>query len=132
MEKWVQIFKCIISHSSVKSLVPPLHKFTIRNLDLFFPIFGKNAVYLLTCQYLERMGKKIVPSESRITFCRLFIIRVKKVNLRGTSRMFFALYSGVSSPIYSYYNLYATEQGRVSVLQWNKHPTLLIQKRNKK
>ena len=24
------------------------------------------------------------------------------------------------------------EQGRISVLQWNKHPTLLIQKCNKK
>ena len=25
-----------------------------------------------------------------------------------------------------------TEQGRVSMLQWNKHPTLLIQNRSKK
>ena len=39
MEKWVQIFKCIISHSFTKSLVPPLHKFTIQNVDLFFPLF---------------------------------------------------------------------------------------------
>ena len=49
---WIQMFKCIISHSSTKSLVPPLHKFTIRKLDLFFPFFGKLnlldiAVYLL-------------------------------------------------------------------------------------
>ena len=78
MEKWVQIFKCIISHSSVKSLVPPLHKFTIRNLDFFFPFLGKNAVYLLTCLF-RKDGKKIAPSESRIAFCRLFIVRVKKV-----------------------------------------------------
>ena len=78
MEKWVQIFKCIISHSSAKSLVPPLHKFTIRNLDLFFPFLGKNAVYLLTCLF-RKDGKKIAPSESRIAFCRLFIVRVKKV-----------------------------------------------------
>ena len=65
MEKWVQIFKCIISHSSTKSLVPPLHKFTIRKLDLFlFPFFGKLnllniAVYLLTCQYFGRMEKNL-------------------------------------------------------------------------
>ena len=62
MEKWVEIFKCIISHSSTKSSVPPLRKFTIQNLGLFFPIFGKlnllnSAVYLLTCQYFGRMEK---------------------------------------------------------------------------
>ena len=34
MGKLVQIFKCIISHSPTKSLVPSLHKFTIQNLDL--------------------------------------------------------------------------------------------------
>ena len=40
MEKLVQIFKCIISHSSAKSLVPPLQKFTIQNLDLIlFPFW---------------------------------------------------------------------------------------------
>ena len=51
---WVQMFnKCIIFHGSTKSLVPPLHKFTNRKLDLFlFPFFGKLnliniAVYLL-------------------------------------------------------------------------------------
>ena len=64
MEKRVQIFKCIISHSSTKSLVPPLHKFTIRNLDLFFSLFGKqnsfsSAVYLMTCQYFGRMERKL-------------------------------------------------------------------------
>ena len=65
MEKWVQIFKCIISHSSTKSLVPPLHKFTIRKLDLFlFPFFGKLnllniAVYLLTCQYFGWTEKNL-------------------------------------------------------------------------
>ena len=62
---WVQMFKCIISHSSTKSLVPPLHKFTIRKLDLFcFLLFGtlnllNIAVYLLTCQYTLRMKKKL-------------------------------------------------------------------------
>ena len=44
------------------SLVPPLHKFAIQNLDLFFPFFGKldlfnSAVYLLTCKYFGRMEK---------------------------------------------------------------------------
>ena len=52
------------SHGSKKSLVPPLHKFTIRNLDLFFPFFGKlnllnSAVHLLTCQYFGRMEKNL-------------------------------------------------------------------------
>ena len=72
------------SHGSKKSLVPPLHKFTIRNLDLFFPFFGKlnslnSVVYLVTCRYFETMEEKFVPSESRVAFCRLFIVRVKKV-----------------------------------------------------
>ena len=59
IEKWVQIFKWFsVSHRSMKSLFPPLHKFTIRNLDLFFSFFWeKNPVYLLTCQNLERMEK---------------------------------------------------------------------------
>ena len=78
MEKWVQILKCIISLSFTKSLIQTLRKFNIRNLDLFCPFFGKNAVYLLTCQHFE-MEKKFVPSESRIAFCRLFIVRVKRV-----------------------------------------------------
>ena len=39
MVKRVQIFKWIISHSTTKSLVPPLHKFIIQNLDLFFCLF---------------------------------------------------------------------------------------------
>ena len=78
------MFKCIISHSSTKSSVPPLHKFTIQKLDLFFFFFGKLnllniAVYLLTFQYFGRMEKKFVPQESRIEFCRLFIVQVKKV-----------------------------------------------------
>ena len=56
------MFKCIISHSSTKSLVPLLHKFTIWKLDLFFPLFWQNrfaniAVYLLTCLYFRRMEK---------------------------------------------------------------------------
>ena len=43
-----------------------------------------------------------------------------KESLRGTSKMFFALYTGVSPPICSHYKLYAddvTEQSRKSVLQ---------------
>ena len=115
MGKWVEIFKCVISHSSSKSLIPTLHKFTIRNLDLFFPFFGKlnslnSVVYLLTCRYFGTMEKKFVPSESRVAFCRLFIVRVKKVcyekeSPRVTSRMFFTLYTGVSPPICSYCSL---------------------------
>ena len=50
----------------------------------YFPFLGKLnllniAVYLPTCQYFGRMEKKFVPSESRIAFCRLFIVRVKMV-----------------------------------------------------
>ena len=58
--------KCtgIISHSSAKSLVPPLYKFTTQNLDLIFPLFEKLnllniPVYLMTCQYFGRMEKKL-------------------------------------------------------------------------
>ena len=49
--------------------------------------------------------------------------------------MFFSLYTGEAPPICSYYKFLAdgiTEQGRVLVLQWNKCPTQLIQKPNKK
>ena len=78
MEKWVQIFKCKISHSSTKSLVPTLHKFTIQNFDLFFPFLEKT---LCTYWLVNIWGgwKNIVPPESRIAFCRLFIVRVKTV-----------------------------------------------------
>ena len=55
---WVHMFTCKIFHSSTKSLVLPLQKFTIPKLDLFFSLFGKLnllniAVYLLTYQYFE-------------------------------------------------------------------------------
>ena len=52
-------------------------------------------------------GKKFVPSEIRIAFCRLFIVGVKKVcyeqkeSARETSRN----YTGVSLPICFYYKL---------------------------
>ena len=85
MEKWVEIFKCIISHSSTKSLVPPLHKFTIRKLDLFlFPFFGKlnllnSTVYLLTCQYFERIEKNLSRWKVGLHFADFFIVQVKTV-----------------------------------------------------
>ena len=86
MEKWVQFFKCIISHSSTKSLVPPLRKFTIQNLDLFFSklrlifsLFWEKTLCTYWLVNIWRGWKKIVPSESRIAFCQLFIVRVKKV-----------------------------------------------------
>ena len=96
-----------------------------------FPFSGRlNSLnILLTCQYFGKMEKKIVLSETRIAFYQLFIVGVKKLcyeSPRGTSRMFFSLYTGVAPAICSYYKLYADgvmEQGRVSVLQWNKHPT---------
>ena len=85
MEKWVQIFKCIISHSSTKSLVPPLHKFTMWKLDLFFSLFWETKFTYQHCvltdlSIFREDGKKLVPLKSRITFCRLFIVRVKKVS----------------------------------------------------
>ena len=49
--------------------------------------------------------------------------------------MFLSFYTGVAPPICSYYKLSAdgvAEPGKVSVLQWNKSPNQLIQKRNKK
>ena len=105
MEKLVQIFNCIISHSSTKSLVPPWHKFAIWNLDLFFPFFGKKCCVLTDLSIFGEDGKKIVPLESRIAFCQLFIVRVKEDSPRGTSGMFFALCTGVSPPTCSYYKL---------------------------
>ena len=63
----------------MKSLILPLHKFTIRNLDLFFSFSGKKRCVLTDLSIYGEDGKKIVPSESRIAFCRFFIVRVKKV-----------------------------------------------------
>ena len=78
MEKWVQIFKCRISYSSKKSLIPPLHKFTIRNL-LIFSLFWEKMLCTYWLVNIWRGWKKIVLSESRIAFCRIFIVWVKKV-----------------------------------------------------
>ena len=69
---------------STKSLVPPLHKFTIQNSLNYFPFCRKLnllniTVYWLTCQYCGRVEKKIVLSETRIVFCGLFLVRGKKV-----------------------------------------------------
>ena len=90
MEKSVQIFKNINLHSSTKSSVPPLHKFIIQNLDLFFSLFWElklsspnSAVYLLTCQYSGRM-EKIVLLECRIAFCRLFV-ELRRYAMKGKS-----------------------------------------------
>ena len=73
----------IISHCSTKSLVPSSHKFTTRNLDLFFFSFFEHlnslniGVYLMICQYFGRMERKL--SRWKVWFCRLFIVRVEKV-----------------------------------------------------
>ena len=84
MEKQVEIFKCTISNSSIKSLVPLLHEFTIQNFDLFFPFFGKlnllnSTVYLLTCQYFERIEKILSRQKVGVHFADFFIVRVKTV-----------------------------------------------------
>ena len=112
MKKWVEFFKCIISHSSKKSLISPLHKCTIRNLDLFFPFFGElNSLCVLTdLSIFQEDEKKVVRSESRIAFCRLFIVWVKKVCWERKVRVellgwFFALYTGVSPSICSVPNV---------------------------
>ena len=81
--KWVQIFKCIISHSSTNTWFHYYLNSPSETSTYLFHFFGKlnslkSAMYLLTCQYFG-MEKKIVLSESRIAFCRLFIVRVKKV-----------------------------------------------------
>ena len=106
--KWVQIFKCIISHSSTNTWFHYYLNSPSETSTYLFHFFGKlnslkSAMYLLTCQYFG-MEKKIVLSESRVAFCRLFIVWIKKgmlwkESLRGTSRMFFSLYTGVSLPI---------------------------------
>ena len=51
------------SHGSKKSLVPPLHKFTIRNLALFFPFFWKTALCTYCLVNILRGRKKICPIE---------------------------------------------------------------------
>ena len=54
---------------------------------------------------------------------------------RGSSMKLFSFYTGVAPPIGAYYKLYAdgiTEQGRMSVLQWNKHPYTVNSKMQQK
>ena len=79
------MFKCIISHSSTKSLLPPLHKFTIRYLGLIFSLFLETkllniALYFTDLSIFQEDGKKIDRQESSIAFCRLFMVRVKNVH----------------------------------------------------
>ena len=108
MEKWVQIFKCIISHSSTKSLVPPLHKFTIWSLDLFFPFFWETYQWcVLNDLSIFRDGKKIVPLESTIAFCLLFIAWVKKVCYERKVRkdVFFIVHWSVATHMFLLYKL---------------------------
>ena len=126
----------IISYSSTKSMVPPLYKFTTQNLDLIFPSF---RLTLLCTQWLVNIlgrWKKIVPSESRIAFCQHFKVRVKKVcyekKVRGELLGWFFNFTLKWLRSYVPTADGITEQGRMSVLQWNQHPTLLIQKRNTK
>ena len=135
----------IISYSSTKSMVPPLFKFTTQNLDLIFPSF---RLTLLCTQWLVNIlgrWKKIVPSESRIAFCWFFIVQVKKVcyEKKVQGELLWWFFNCTLKWLHfnctlKWLHPYApmtdgiTEQGRMSVLQWNQHPTLLIQKRNKK
>ena len=88
---WVQMFKCIISHSSTKSMVPPLHKFTIRKLDLFFTFFGKLnsldiTVYLLNCQYFGRMEKKLSARKVGLHFANFSQFELKRYAMKGKSK----------------------------------------------
>ena len=68
-----------------------------------------------------RFSKKFALSESRIAFCRLYIVRVKKVFYeRKVGGVFFSLCTAAALPICFYYKLQASgvrELGRVSVLQ---------------
>ena len=43
----------------MKSLVPPLHKFTTRNLDLVFSFFGKKRCVLTDLSKFGEDGKKL-------------------------------------------------------------------------
>ena len=54
-----KIFKYTISHSSAKSLFPPLHKFTIQNLDLAFPFLGKKRFVHTDLSIFGEDGKKL-------------------------------------------------------------------------
>ena len=75
----------INSLHSTKSLVPPLHKFTIQNIKLILlPFFKKlnslnNAVYLLTCQYFRRVQTNLSSWKLGLHFADFFIVQVKKI-----------------------------------------------------
>ena len=84
---WVQMFKCIISHNSTKSLVTLLHKFTLRKLPLF-PFFGKLnllniAVYLLTCQYFWSMEKNLSRRKVRLYFADFSWLELRRYAMKG-------------------------------------------------
>ena len=71
--------KGIISYSSTKSLVPPIYKFTTRNLDLiFFPFFSLHRCVLNDWSIFWVDGKKL-SHQKVVPFCQLFLVRVKKV-----------------------------------------------------
>ena len=64
MEKWFQIFKCIISYSSTKFLISPLHKFTIQLTVFKSPVISliENAsITMLTCIILNLNSTGAVP-----------------------------------------------------------------------
>ena len=82
--------KWSLVHSSTKYLVPPLHKFTIQNLDLIFSLFGKLnplkiAVYLLTCQYFGRMGKKLSLWKVGLHFADFSQFELRRYAMKGKS-----------------------------------------------
>ena len=84
------IFKYIIFHCSKKSLVPPLHKFTIQNLDLFFAFFEKlnllkSAAYLLTWQNFERMEKNLSCWKVGLHFANFSKSELRRYAMKGKS-----------------------------------------------
>ena len=89
-QHWVQMFKYIISHSSTKFLLPPLHNFTIRYLDLIFSLFWELnslniALYLLTCQYFGRMEKNLIRRNVWLRFANFSWFELRRYAMKGKS-----------------------------------------------
>ena len=85
------MFKCIISHSSTKSFIPWLHKFTIQKLNLSFFFFGKLnllniTVYLLTFKYFGRMEKKLSRRKAGLHFADFSWFELRRYVMKGKSK----------------------------------------------
>ena len=86
------MFKCIIFHSSAKSFVPLLHKFTIQKLDLFCLLFfweAKSAQH--SCVYTDLSifwedGKKMSCRKVGLNFADFSQFELRRYVMKGKSK----------------------------------------------